>query len=389
MPQFKFNTISRTDIESSLGGAQMIRAIDYDGPHHLLITGCPGSGKTTVSMMRAERLINMKSRILVITYQDLLKSSLINIASKDLTPNIVKFYKWFTRNNYFQRKFRFLHDDEDETVMLELMKDWDGIDEILIDEGQDFELRIYRSLIQKCKRLTVGADNAQKVHERGLKADQIQVEMQSKGTVLPVHLQYNYRNTYEIYNFARFFLPFNERVNNNLAIDRIPKGRGVVPTVFLVPDHNTRLAQLKILLSDAGDRNIAVLVYGVAEVDTYHQIIKDMGINCSKHHHDGHVGENIENVLVTTFKSAKGLEFQVVIMPDMETARNEHYKTEEHYYIACTRAKENLFLISKGDNLPFYFRDFDSASYQLTKVSATDAPPKADVSSSLNDDLPF
>jgi superfamily I DNA/RNA helicase len=383
MPQFKFNTISKTDIESSLGGAQMIRAIDYDGPHHLLITGCPGSGKTTVSMMRAERLINMKSKILVVTYQDLLKNSLINIASKELAPNIVKFYKWFAN------KFRYLEFSESEVEMLEAMKSWSGLDEIIIDEGQDFESRIYRSLIQKCKKLTVGADNAQRVHDRGLKADQIQVEMQNKGTVLPVNLLYNYRNTFEIYNFARYFLPFSERANNNLAIDRIPKGKGVIPTVFLVPDHNTRLAQLKILLSDAGDRNIAVLVYGVDEVDTYHQIIKDMGINCSKHHHDGHVGDNIENVLVTTFKSAKGLEFQVVIMPDMETARNQHYKTEEHYYIACTRAKENLFLISKGYNLPFYFKDFDSASYQLTKVSATDAPPKTDVSSSLNDDLPF
>ncbi|GAA4213100.1 hypothetical protein GCM10022289_44790 [Pedobacter jeongneungensis] len=53
MPQFKFNTISRTDIENSLAGAQMIYAIDYDGPEKLLVTGCARSGKTTVSLMRA------------------------------------------------------------------------------------------------------------------------------------------------------------------------------------------------------------------------------------------------------------------------------------------------------------------------------------------------
>ena len=380
MPQFKFNTISRTDIESSLGGAQMIRAIDYDGPHHLLITGCPGSGKTTVSMMRAERLINMKSKILVVTYQDLLKNSLINIASKDLAPKIVKFYQWFYTS------FRYLHLSESEVEMLEAMIKWTGVDEIIIDEGQDFESRIYRSLIQKCKRLTVGADNAQRVYDRGLKADQIQNEMQNQGTVLPIKLQYNYRNTFEIYNFARFFLPFHEGANNILAIDRIPRGKGIMPTVFLVHDHNTRLAQLKILLSDAGDRNIAVLVYGKSEVDMYYQIITDMGMICSKHYSDSHVGENI---LVTTFKSAKGLEFQVVIMPDMETARNHHYKTEEHYYIACTRAKENLFLISKGETLPFYFKDFDSDSYQLTKVEVTNAPTKTAVLPSPSDDLPF
>lgn len=383
MPQFKFNTISRTDIQSSLGGALMIRAIDYDGPHHLLITGCPGSGKTTVSMMRAERLVILKRKILVITFQDLLKNSLINIASKELAPKIVTFYKWY------YDLFKFLNKNDDEVAMLEAMKNWTGLDEIIIDEGQDFESRIYRALIQKCERLTIGADNAQRVHDSGLKADQIQAEMQKKGVVLPINLQYNYRNTFEIYNFARYFLPYNERVNNELAIGSIPKGKGVVPIVFVVPNHDTRLAQLKILLNNAGDRNIAVLVYEKQAVDDYCQIIQGMGIDCSKHHSDSRVGDDMENVLVTTFKSAKGLEFQVVIMPDMETVRNQRYKTEEHYYIACTRAKETLFLITKGETLPSYFDDFDPASFQLTKVAATITPPKTDDLSSLNDDLPF
>ena len=44
MPQFRFNTISRADIERSQGGNTMIHAIDYDGSDHQLITGVPGSG---------------------------------------------------------------------------------------------------------------------------------------------------------------------------------------------------------------------------------------------------------------------------------------------------------------------------------------------------------
>jgi superfamily I DNA/RNA helicase len=383
MPQFKFNTISRSDIESSVGGAQMIHAIDYDGPNNLLISGCPGSGKTTISLMRAERLVILNKQILLITFQDLLKSSLINIASKELARHIVKFYKWYSKN------FEFLQPNHNEGVMLQKMAKWSGVDEIIIDEGQDFEARIYRALIPKCKRLTVSADNAQRVHENGLKALEITTEIQKKGKILPIPLQYNYRNTYEIYNFARYFLPFNERANNTIAIDKIPKGRGAIPTVFLVPNEATRLAQLKILLNDAGDRNIAVLVYGVDEVNIYCQLIRELGFSCSKHHHDNHVGNDIENILVTTFKSAKGLEFQVVIMPDMETAKNEHYKTDEHYYIACTRAKESLFLLTQGANLPKYFKDFDRSSYNLISMTKLDAPPKVDLSNDSVDDLPF
>jgi superfamily I DNA/RNA helicase len=380
MPQFKFNTISRTDIESSLGGAQMILAIDYDGPHHLLITGCPGSGKTTVSMMRAQRLVNMNSQILVITFQNLLKTSLLNIAENNLKTKIHTFLRWY------KDKFVYLNPNDDETAMLNSMNGWNGVDEIIIDEGQDFESRVYRSLLKKCKRISVGADNAQRVHSSGLKVEEIKEEINRVGSVYPIHLLYNYRNTFEVYNFARYFLPFNERANNNLAIDRIPKGKGIKPSLFLVQNEEQRLNQLKILLTDSGDRNIAILVNQIAEVNMYHKVISDMGFKCSKYTSLSPIGNEIENIIVTTFISAKGLEFQVVIMPTMETKNG----TDEQYYIACTRAKENLFLIAKGETIPSHFIDFDSASYQLTKVRATDTSTMTDVFSSLNnDDLPF
>jgi superfamily I DNA/RNA helicase len=358
----------------------MLSAIDYDGPNSLLITGCPGSGKTTVSLMRAERLINMKKKVLLITYQDLLKKSLVNISSDDLKPNIVKFFAWYVG------KFNQRVDSKDETIMIKEMKDWTGCDEIIIDEGQDFESRIYRALLEKCKKITVGADDAQKVHNRGLNATDIKIEVQKKYQLTPVHLQYNYRNTFEIFDFAKHFLPDNERANNKLTSDRLPKGNGVKPSVFLVPDDNTQLSQLKTILLDGGDKNIAVLVYYAEEVEYYAKEIRNMGINCTTHHHDNHAnGHNIENVIVTTFKSAKGLEFQIVVMPNMETAGNKHYMTPEHYYIGCTRAKENLYLIIKEDVIPDYLTKFDSKTFQLLKVPKLANP----VGNNLIDDLPF
>ncbi len=383
MPQFKFNTISRTDIESSLGGAQMIKAIDYDGPNNVLISGCAGSGKTTVSLMRAERLSNQNQTILVLTYQDLLQTSLINTASVGLANKISKFHKWYTQ------MCRQLVGDKNESAMLTDLAKVQIYDEIIVDEGQNFELRIHRTLMQKCKKYTVGADNAQRVHKFGLPANRIKEEVLKKGNLLSIPLEYNYRNTYEIYNFARHFMPFDERANNILALEKIPKGKGDKPSVFLVPDEDTRVAQLYTLLRDAGDRNSAVLVYGVEEVEAYYNLIRQLNFGCSYHHNVAHVGSNIENILVTTFKSAQGLEFQVVIMPDMETAGNTRYKTDEHYYVGCTRAKENLYLISKGEAIPDCINKFEESSYTVVKVEKKSRPsvPKAGVQ--VDDDLPF
>lgn len=383
MPQFKFNTISRTDIESSVGGAQMINAIDYDGPNNLLVSGCAGSGKTTVSVMRGERLINLKKNVVIVTFQDLLTTSLINIATPALANNIYKYHSWY------YKQCELYASGKNYLEMLEDLKDCAIVDEFIIDEGQNFFSDIHQILMDKCIKITIGADNAQKIHE-GLSVEQIKEKLLKKGSLTPIPLQYNYRNTYEIYNFARYFLPFNERANNDLAIDKIPKGKSAPPTVFLIPDQDTNLAQLYTLLRDAGDRNIAILVYHIDEVADYYNKITDMGINCSMHHTNNHVGYEVENVLITTFKSAQGLEFQTVIMPNMETAMNKAFKTREHYYIGCTRAKESLFLLINGNNLPWYFEDFAEDSFELKIPEKQSAPKKVIPPAEGEDfDLPF
>jgi len=53
---------------------------------------------------------------------------------------------------------------------------------------------------------------------------------------------------------------------------------------------------------------------------------------------------------VTTFKSSKGTEFDTVIIPEFENMFNNISNLdvidENDYYVAITRAKRNLFLIS-------------------------------------------
>jgi len=380
MPQFRFNTISRADIERSQGGNIMIQAIDYDGDDNQMISGVPGSGKTTVTIMRAERLINDNKNIRVFTFQNLLKTSLQNIATPALREEIFGFYKW-----YYTR-FQFLDSTDSEVEMLLKMADEPIIDEILIDEGQDFEERIYRSLLQKCKRMTVGADNAQRVHERGILSREIRQVLEQTRQTIPVPLEYNYRNTFEIYNFARFFMPDNERANKQISLDLMPKGNGNKPIIYQILSEEENLSRIRIILEDAGDRNIAILLFHQHEIEEYHKKITSLGFKATKWDANNQPIE-IENILITTYKSAKGLEFQVVVMPDMHTAMDEEYKTAEHYYVGCTRAKESLFLTFTGSSWPECFNNFDEDTYEYR--TAESFLPKTTESTIADDDLPF
>lgn len=378
MPQFKFNTISRADIERSEGGNIMIQAIDYNGQDHQIVTGVPGSGKTTVTIMRAERLANTNSNILIFTLHKLLAISLKNIAPINLKPQIQTFHKWYSS---VTNKRWASEDDLDQ--MQVFLKDLPHLDEILIDEGQDFEDKVFRSLLAKCNQMTIGADDAQKIHENGLNVSEIKHELGQTRNVVSVPLNYNYRNTFEIYNFARYFLPDNERAPIPLKL--MPRGGGNTPIVIQVLSDDEKFNRIKIILENAEDRNVAILLYHHDEVNSYYNKINGLGFSCTKHHSNAHADDNIENILITTYKSAKGLEFQVVIMPDMHTAMNSEDKTPEHYYIGCTRAREYLYLTYTGMQLPDHFNDFAQDSYELIP---TEMAKKQDTSTNF-DDLPF
>jgi superfamily I DNA/RNA helicase len=182
-------------------------------------------------------------------------------------------------------------------------------------------------------------------------------------------------------------MPDNERANNQINLNLMPRGNGNMPVLIQVLSDEEKLSRLKVILEDAGDRNIAILLYHHDEVDSYFNKIRELGFGCTKHHSQAHAGGNIENVLITTYKSAKGLEFQVVIMPDMHKAMDTDEKTAEHYYIGCTRAKESLFLTYTGMNLPDYFDEFAKDSYEFRPSnSETQRTRQQNI---VTDDLPF
>lgn len=61
--------------------------------------------------------------------------------------------------------------------------------------------------------------------------------------------------------------------------------------------------------------------------------------------------EHMKNVVVCTNKSAKGLEFQTVVLPYIELMKTGD-PFRKSYYVACTRAERNLFLMTSNLETP-------------------------------------
>lgn len=363
---FRFQLPSRETIINSPNGDVMIGAIDDDFPEKsIFLSGCPGSGKTTISIHRLRRLLNQGKNALLFTFQNLLRISIQNLLHEENIPRekVGTLFKWYfneTRGWYSLDDYQEIIEKLNQTDLTP-----EHYDELIIDEGQDLDIKTYKALPLFFNKTTVGADNGQRViPTMGCLEAEIENELVQHGEVYKVLLQYNYRNTYEIYDFARQFVPDNPLANDPLTLHQLQESAEVnndLPVVYTYSDEDLMTKRLEILLENFRGSNIAVLLPFKEDVEKYSDLIhslnaNDQGFSCTKFYSEfyrdlsnrekNEYDQNFENIVVTTFVSAKGLEFDVVILPEFQNASQEK---RNQYYVACTRATRNVFVFCEGD----------------------------------------
>jgi superfamily I DNA/RNA helicase len=80
----------------------------------------------------------------------------------------------------------------------------------------------------------------------------------------------------------------------------------------------------------------------------------------SKYHNQEVIPSQLNNIIITTFKSAKGIEFDIVIIPYLPGGAN----IPEEYYVGATRAKNQVHFLAI-QNIPNIMAHFDSNTYEL------------------------
>lgn len=389
--QYLFSTLSETQVQSSKGGDEMLGAIRFNGERDQLITGRPGSGKTTVTMLRAMRFYKTK-RLLVLTKHKMLVYTL-----RKLYPqlNIYGIDEWF-KEKTGENLWRIKSAAEIKKLLTEknLYDEEQLYDEILIDEGQDLASYIYECFPALGKRILVGADNAQRIYTDGASAADIERILNDQGRpIRPTDLQYNYRNFVETYKYARQFVPDMAAAHSPHIVNHT-KGSGDLPKVIQVAQEFDRLVTI---LRDNSTSNVAIVLYQIQDISRYHTELTRRGIECSVYYNalDGYsksaTAHDLKSVLITTYKSVKGLEFQVVIMPAMERVQHERHMTDNMYYVACTRATQRLYLLYQGTTLPTCLDEpgVKKDTYQHIRLSDSIPPPPPTRPVLDNTDAPF
>lgn len=379
---FEFHLPSLEQMRATPEGLEMVRMMDDDNFHSALISGGPGTGKTTVSVHRLVRLNNQQANVRLVTYQNLLVLAIRGLANQQAVPShrVSTFHKWYCplTNANFDTDNPPTADQMIECLQRSPLAD-QGLDEILIDEGQDLPLCVYETIPRYATRCLMGADNAQQVHpNHGARMEQIEQSLRENfAQPRRFVLGRNFHNTYEIYRFARQFIHRTNQVAWDEAIlERLLRAnrRSPKPLVISYRDPSQRDEHLRITLQNA-EGNVAILCpiglyprnrnFSGQSVDEVHQMVTQMGFPASKYHNKIDVPDKLERYVVTTFKSAKGLEFDVVVIPRI----NHFKKILEEWYVACTRALGRL-VIYRDIATPHYdpIAQFDPDTYDAESL---------------------
>jgi superfamily I DNA/RNA helicase len=312
------------------------------------LSGGPGTGKSVVSLWR--HIINH-------TKENPVQSQLLTF-----TTSLAYYLKELAKVNINSYK------SVSSTVSWYNSKDKKKMQEIIVDEAQDLGIKFNELLFELTNSLSYGADNQQILAANSINIDgSYNINVCSPEDELEkflgnsMHrLDKNYRSTQRIMLFAKHFFQ-NAFIHHNI-IDGLSSKIGEKPRMFItggdLEKQNNVIVNVIEQYQTDSTINIAILQpfanmpWAGTEHWTaryYFELLKSK-YDCSFYDHTLKGLTGIKNIHITPFKSSKGLEFDIVIIPNIHLVNKKFDVVNwRDFYVGVTRAKSRLILISEND----------------------------------------
>ncbi len=320
----------------------------------IALSGGPGTGKSVVSLWRHISNHEQNKKSLLLTFATSLARYLKTCCAsqnQEAAKNVGRSYKDKNR----------IHNGN-----------WA---EIIIDEAQDLSHEYYDSISEI--RVSYGADDAQILYpDKSIMQRELK-ELFSDN--IDYVLDKNFRSTQRIMQFAKQAFP-NAYIPQS-TINGLAHNLGELPILLITngskfdkTNDKQDKSIIEIINSFRSDtQNIAILVPWKNDAAIFETVLTKNNITDFSIYYEDRDGrfpdgaEEIKNLHITTFKSAKGLEFDTVIIPNFDNILKrvpikKRVKETENgqeiekvicawndLYVATTRARSNLYLITNQD----------------------------------------
>ncbi|ENO1233309.1 AAA family ATPase [Vibrio alginolyticus] len=259
----------------------------------------------------------------------------------------------------------------------EKMVDWGHL---IIDEAQDFEPGLFSFLHLTSKQLehgalTILADENQRLEEnRHSSLEDIRTTLKlNKKPEREFSLTINFRNTYQIAKVASHFY-----VGLPTGVPKLPNRQGNKPQLVVVSNVEQQIQYICRSLKNRAALEVGVIVDNDTDRELFVKEIADRLINYTVQSYSSKNYKSSEDLVFDTQgvvtvlhrKSCKGLEFDAVFIPQLQsfTVDDTDLTTfKMNLYVMCSRAREELvFLCNDGTRAnPAFFEHFPNRASGL------------------------
>lgn len=322
-----------------------------------IVTGPPGTGKTVMALYRAKMYEDSGAPCRILMLSRLLSDYVsAEVDFLDLGARVATYNSWvwnFYIKNYRERPAqieKYVFDwDRINMVVLSNLPDADSKPNIIVDEGQDLPAGFYTVIPLLSDHLTVFADENQRITERNSTIEDISVNTQIKSLF---RLTRNYRNTLPIAKLSRVF---HTGKDDDLPVLPEKKGRlPVIDNTIGIDDFVDFLLTYEEVYSDL---SIGVFTETIKLQDEILSRLQDKTQNSVQYYRsskNSSIDFNRQGICLVSFKSAKGLEFDTVFIPEIQSFSHDPRdpSTLMQMYVLVSRARDELFLMYSGTERP-------------------------------------
>lgn len=317
-----------------------------------IVTGCAGSGKSVLALIKAQRIQKERGdnyQIIVFTKA---LCQYMNSGRRELGLKKQFTYHWMWKNRL----------------------NCPASDYIIVDEIQDFEEEEIQEFINATKKhFFFFGDTAQSIYD-GLKNT---IAVEDIGYLLPrgekpkdFGLYRNYRLPIPIARLVQYIgvdlLPFEEstyRSTENKA-----------PRILKYNNLQEQITAIKDIIKRSDLSDVAILLPHNDMVKTIGEMFKNLNLNVELRYNDKEDWQNSKDNLnfsttnpkVMTYHSAKGLQFETVFLPWIEKFEDDGGAHRKSLYVAMTRTYKYLYVMYSGV-LPNLLTKIPSNLYETTE----------------------
>lgn len=328
----KQSVLKAFNVETKSMDDDQLDLIDKNIDRSMIVAGCAGSGKSVIAMYKAQQIIDAGGDVVLIAYTKSLNRYMSQ--GKDNTLNGRFFYHWQWLDQGMPKA-----------------------DYIIVDEIQDFdkdEILQFVNCARKC--FFFFGDTAQSIYRAFGKQTMTIDEIATMTGVQVSRLYNNYRLPKSVAKITQGYLGLTEEADKvrGFSDSLYLSKENALPTFMECSSKQNQIEKTISIITDNKYRNVGVLVPDNEMVYEIMSAFTDLNFACEFKYNAGYndsrnkdtLNFNTERPKLMTYHSAKGLQFETVILPYCKGANNTDEK--KALYVAMTRTYRNLYVLYSG-----------------------------------------